>query len=68
MGPESFIFRVLRSTAVVNRESFTLATFDPETGERNGSISAQDFAAELIHVLGLCEHAEIRCQECEQTE
>lgn len=65
MTAESLIFHVLRQTRVVERESFTLATFDPETGSINGRISAAEFAAELIETLGLCSHALTDCAECE---
>jgi hypothetical protein len=62
---ESLIFQVLRQTRVVERESFTLATFDPGTGSINGRLSAAEFAAELIETLGLCRHALTACTECE---
>lgn len=65
MTPESLIFQVLRQTRVVDREAFTLATFDPETGSITGRISADEFADELIETLGLCRHALTDCTECE---
>lgn len=62
---ESVIFGVLRHTRVVERESFTLATFDPGTGRIDGRIDAHEFAAELIAALGLCVHGRTDCTECE---
>ncbi|GAA3308556.1 hypothetical protein [Nonomuraea dietziae] len=66
MTPESAIFAVLRSTAVVNRESFTLATFDPDTGRINGHISAHEFAGELVHALDLCQNTRTPCATCQE--
>jgi hypothetical protein len=57
-NPESAIFKVLRETAVVDRESFTLATFDSQTGSPTGGMGAHEFAAALIAGLGLCSHPE----------
>jgi hypothetical protein len=39
MNADSTIFLVLRPTRVVDRQSFTLATFDPSTGDIDGRIS-----------------------------
>lgn len=67
MSAESMIFGALKSVGVVQRESFTLASFDPETGRRNGSVSAQEVAAELISCLDLCRaHGITACAECGQ--
>jgi hypothetical protein len=65
MSAESLIFGALKAVGVVQRESFTLSTFDPETGRLSGSVSAHEVAAELIRWLDLCSaHGATECAEC----
>jgi hypothetical protein len=69
MSAESMIFGALKTVGVVRRESFTLATFDPETDQPTGPVSAHEVAAELISWLGLCyAHGATECAECGQSD
>lgn len=65
MSAESMIWGALKAVGVVHRESFTLATFDSETDERSGSVSAREVAAEVVRWLDLCSaHAVTDCEKC----
>lgn len=65
MSAESMVWGALKAVGVVHRESFTLATFDPETGQWTGSVNAHEVAAEVVKWLGLCsKHAATDCDEC----
>ncbi|GAA2165378.1 hypothetical protein GCM10009727_83990 [Actinomadura napierensis] len=65
MSAESLIFGALKAVGVVQWESFTMPTYDPETGRPTGSVSAHQVAAELIRWLELCRaHGATDCPEC----
>ncbi|MDL4813117.1 hypothetical protein [Actinomadura opuntiae] len=65
MSAETLIFGALKSVGVVQREGFTMPTFDPETGRPTGSVGVGEVAAELIQWLDLCRvHAATGCAEC----
>ncbi|MFJ2406638.1 hypothetical protein ACIOUE_35665 [Streptomyces xanthochromogenes] len=60
----STVYAVLRATHVVDRESFTMATFDPRNGRPTGGVSAHDFAHDLLRALGRCRDADGLCDSC----
>ncbi|GLW58142.1 hypothetical protein [Kitasatospora phosalacinea] len=52
--PYSALYALFRDSQVVNRESFTIATVDPETGARTGSVRGEEFAHQILEMLDLC--------------
>ncbi|WP_405021264.1 hypothetical protein OHV05_34530 [Kitasatospora sp. NBC_00070] len=53
--PRSALFDVFRRTGIVDRESFTLNTYDADTGKVTGHISAEDLADQILRALRLHE-------------
>jgi hypothetical protein len=59
------VWGALKALNVVDRESFTLATFDRETGQPTGRVSAREVAAEVLRWLDVCSsHGVTECPEC----
>ena len=63
----SALYQVFRETGVVDRESFTLRTYNPDNGNPAGRMHATDFAHEILKALGRREPQDsAACPACEE--